>query len=205
MVKKTNVPEIRFKGFSGKWERKTLGKDIAQIIGGGTPSTSISQYWNGNIDWYSPTEIGDKIFANGSEKKITKLGLEKSSACILPAKKTILFTSRAGIGDMAILLNEGTTNQGFQSLVLNDQFDTYFIYSMGFLIKKFAEKFSSGSTFLEISGKKLGKMQLKAPSLPEQTKIGTYFKNLDHLISLQQKEIEKLKQIKSSCLSKMFV
>ena len=63
------VPEIRFKGFEGDWEEKRLSEDVADIVGGGTPSSFESSYWNGNIDWYSPTEIGTEVFANGSVKK----------------------------------------------------------------------------------------------------------------------------------------
>src|SRR5690625_5220150 len=112
--------------------------DTVDIIGGGTPSTKIPEYWNGEIDWYSPVEIGDQMYVTGSRRKITKLGLSKSSAKMLPANNTILFTSRAGIGDMAILKREGTTNQGFQSLVVNDDHNVYFIYYLNDKIKKFA-------------------------------------------------------------------
>ncbi|MGY5762609.1 restriction endonuclease subunit S [Vibrio cincinnatiensis] len=199
------VPQVRFDGFSGNWVSKTLGIDVATVIGGGTPNTMDNRYWNGEIDWYSPTEIGFSPFAYSSVKKITRLGLKNSSAKILPKDKTIMFTSRAGIGDMAILKNEATTNQGFQSLVLNEGYDTYFIYSMGHLIKDYALQNASGSTFLEISGKTLGKMKVKIPSLTEQTKIGQYFQNLDNLIALQQQKIDKLKNIKQACLGKMFV
>jgi len=177
-----NVPQIRFKGFTDAWEQRKL-IDIAEIVSGGTPSTNTQEYWNGDIDWYSPTEIGEKIYAEGSLKKITELGLQKCSAKILPAEKTILFTSRAGIGDMAILKCQGATNQGFQSLVIKKNFDTYFFYSMGHLIKKFALKNASGSTFLEISGKKLAKMPLLVPSYNEQNEISSFFKQLDDLIT----------------------
>lgn len=199
-----DVPEIRFKGFADKWERKTLG-EVADIIGGGTPSTSNKYFWNGSIDWYSPTEIGTKVFADGSEKKITELGLEKSSATILPANRTVLFTSRAGIGDMAILRHPATTNQGFQSIVLKDGYEVYFIYSMGYLIKDYALKYSSGSTFLEISGKLLARMPFRVPSLAEQQKIGEYFQNLDQLITQSQQKIEQLKHLKQALLQKMFI
>ncbi len=99
----------------------------------------------------------------------------------------MLFTSRAGIGDMAILRRSGTTNQGFQSLVLKGS-DTYFIYSMGHLIKAYAEANASGSTFLEISGKALGKMPVRLPDSEEQQKIGSFFKALDRLITLHQRK-----------------
>lgn len=200
-----DVPEVRFKGFAGAWDEKSLGDEVADIVGGGTPNTFEPTYWNGDIDWYSPTEIGTKVFADGSVKKITELGLHNSSAKLLPANKTILFTSRAGIGDMAILRRIGATNQGFQSIVLKDGYDPYFIYSMGHIIKDYAIKYSSGSTFLEISGKILGRMVIKVPSLTEQEKIGTYFHSLDKTITLHENELEKLNNLKKACLEKMFV
>lgn len=199
------MPEIRFKGFSGEWEEKGLGTDVAEIIGGGTPSTAISEFWDGDIDWYSPTEIGNNVYAEGSQKKITALGLKNSSAKILPAGNTVLFTSRAGIGDMAILAKPGATNQGFQSFIVKEGFSPYFIYSAGKKIKEFALKHASGSTFLEISGKQLGRMKILMPGLEEQTAIGNYFQKLDSLINKQQQQITKLNNIKQACLSKMFV
>jgi len=199
------IPEIRFKGFSGEWDEKELGTDVADIVGGGTPSTSISEFWNGDIDWYSPTEIGSNVYAEGSQKKITALGLNSSSAKILPAGNTVLFTSRAGIGDMAILTKPGTTNQGFQSFVVKEGFVPYFIYSAGKQIKEYALKHASGSTFLEISGKQLGRMKILVPCETEQTAIGNYFQKLDALIKQHQQQITKLNNIKQACLSKMFV
>ena len=165
------------------WEQCKLNK-IADIIGGGTPSTQTSEFWDGDIDWYAPAEMEGKIYANGSERKITKLGLQKSSAKLLPAYKTILFTSRAGIGKMAILQRVGATNQGFQSLVLKDEYNPYFIYSMGSKIKTKAETIASGSTFLEISGRMLGNIEISCPKENEQIKIGKYFNKLDNLITL---------------------
>lgn len=197
-------PKRRFAGFTDPWEQRKL-KEVAEIVGGGTPSTVNPEYWNGDIDWYSPTEIGNHVYAKGSTKKITKLGLEKSSAKILPPDKTVLFTSRAGIGDMAILKHPGATNQGFQSLVLKEGIDAYFIYSMGHLIKKYAEKNASGSTFLEISGRTLGDMPILMPSTNEQQKIGTFFNNLDKLITLHKRKLEKLENLKKAYLNEMFV
>ena len=178
---------------------------VADIISGGTPSTTQNEYWDGNINWYSPAEIGDKIYVYESQRKITKLGLENSSAKILPANKTILFSSRAGIGSMAILKAPATTNQGFQSLVLKDGYNTYFIYSMGHLIKNYAMKVASGSTFLEISGKALGNMDVLVPNESEQIKIGTFFEKLDNLITLHQRKLEHLQKQKKALLQQMFI
>ena len=197
-------PELRFEGFTDHWKDKKLNV-IADIIGGGTPSTLVSEYWNGDIDWYSPTEIGNEVYAKGSVNKITVEGYENSSAKMLPPNKTILFTSRAGIGDMAILQKEGCTNQGFQSLVLNNGYDPYFIYSAGHLIKKYALSKASGSTFLEISNKILGEMELAVPkSENEQQQIGSFFKNIDELITKHQNKHKRLVTLKKSMLEKMF-
>jgi type I restriction enzyme S subunit len=199
-----SVPAIRFKGFTDPWEQRKLG-EVADIVGGGTPSTSVAEYWDGDIDWYSPTEIGGSIYADNSNKRITQAGFQSCSATMLPAGRTVLFTSRAGIGDMAILRRPGCTNQGFQSLVVNDENDPYFIYSMGHLIKAYSEQHASGSTFLEISGKQLARMNTKMPSLSEQYQIGAFFQQLDSLITLHQRQLNSLKKIKRSCLEKMFV
>ena len=123
-----SVPRIRFKGFTDTWEQRKLGQ-LAEIVGGGTPDTTVKEYWNGDINWYAPAEISDKIFLESSQRKITPLGLQKSSARLLPPG-TVLFTSRAGIGNTAILQTEATTNQGFQSIVPHqNELNTYFIYS----------------------------------------------------------------------------
>jgi type I restriction enzyme S subunit len=197
-------PRLRFAGFTDAWEQRKLS-DVAEIVGGGTPSTLNHEYWDGDIDWYTPAEINNQIFVDSSERKITELGLQKSSAKILPADKTVLFTSRAGIGKMAILRRPGATNQGFQSLVLNDETDPYFIFSMGSMIKESAERAASGSTFAEISGKMLGNLEFMFPNEYEQRIIGEYFQSIDELITLHQREIEKLKQFKQAMLQKMFV
>ena len=185
------------------WEQRKLG-DIATIVGGGTPSTNNDAYWDGDIDWYSPAELGEQVYADRSVRRITQAGYDSCSATLLPAGKTILFTSRAGIGNTAILRRSACTNQGFQSLVMNDDIDVYFVYSMTDRIKKFAEQKASGSTFLEISGKGLAAGEFVFPSKDEQTAIGSMFKQLDHLITLHQRKYDKLCAVKKSMLDKMF-
>ena len=182
-----SVPEIRFSGFTDPWEQRKLS-ELAEIVGGGTPDTNNSAYWDGDIDWYAPAEMEGQRYAVSSVRKITELGLQKSSAKMLPAHRTVLFTSRAGIGKMAILQRPAATNQGFQSLVLRDGIDPYFIYSMGDKIKGIAEGVASGSTFLEISGKMLGSLEVMTPSIEEQKEIASFFRGIDDLITLHQRE-----------------
>jgi type I restriction enzyme S subunit len=199
------VPEIRFKGFTGAWEERKLG-DIADITGGGTPSTSNNDYWDGIINWYSPAEISNQIFLNSSQRKITELGYSSCSAKMLP-RGTVLFTSRAGIGKTAILSAEGCTNQGFQSIVPHaNELDSYFIFSRTHELKKYGEVVGAGSTFVEVSGKQMAAMTLMMPpKFNEQKMIGDFFKRLDSILTLHQRKLEMLKNIKQAFLDKMFV
>ena len=170
------------------WEQRKLG-DIADIVGGGTPSTGNQSYWDGDIDWYAPAEIADQIYANSSQKKITGLGYENSSAKMLPPG-TVLFTSRAGIGKTAILTQKGCTNQGFQSIVPHcGELDPYFIFSRTEELKRYGELVGAGSTFVEVSGKQMAVMELMMPpTMREQQTIGGFFQQLDHLITLHQRK-----------------
>lgn len=198
-----NKPRIRFRGFTEDWEQRKLG-DVAIITGGGTPSTNVPEYWNGDIDWYSPVEIGKNRYVSKSTRKITKLGLEKSSAKLLPIG-TVLFTSRAGIGNTAILQAEGCTNQGFQSITPDSkELDTYFLYTMTPRLKRYGEVTGAGSTFVEVSGKQMEKMSLVLPSLEEQKQIGRFFRTIDDSITLHQCKLKKLNLAKKSLLQKLF-
>lgn len=194
------VPEMRLPGFTDTWEQRKLG-DVADIVGGGTPSTAITEYWDGDIDWYAPAEIADQIFVNSSQRKITTEGLNNSSAKMLPVG-TLLFTSRAGIGKTAILAKEGCTNQGFQSIIPHkDELDSYFIFSRTDELKRYGETIGAGSTFVEVSGKQMANMTISIPTtMEEQRQIGTYFRNLNNLITLHQCKRDKYVNIKKGMM-----
>ena len=179
--------------------------EIADIVGGGTPNTSISEFWDGDIDWYAPTEILDQIYLSSSQRRISEQGLKNSSAKMLPVG-TVLFTSRAGIGKTAILIKEGCTNQGFQSIVPHKgSLDTYFIFSRAEELKRYGDTIGAGSTFVEVSGKQMSKMKLMMPrTMAEQEAIGTFFEHIDHLITLHQRECDLLDEFKQICLQRMF-
>ena len=197
------VPELRFAGFADDWEERKLG-ELSNIMGGGTPSTSNTEYWDGYIDWYAPAEIGEQSYVSKSKKTITELGLKKSSARILPIG-TVLFTSRAGIGNTAILAKEATTNQGFQSIVPDqNKLDSYFIFSRTNELKRYGEATGAGSTFVEVSGKQMSKMPIMVPELSEQKLVGSFFKQLDNTITRHQRKLELLKDLKKGYLQKMF-
>ena len=189
------IPKRRFKGFIDEWGQEKLS-NVANIVGGGTPSTKESSYWNGDINWFTPNEIGDSKYVKDSLRRITEKGLNNSSAQLLPANKTILFTSRATIGTIGILEEEASTNQGFQSLIVNDFNDVNFLYYKLLTMKRLFLKNSVGSTFLEISGKTMKKIDINIPSKIEQEKIGKLLSKIDKAISLhnlKKRKIEKLK------------
>lgn len=134
------------------WRVGKLGDEV-ETLGGGTPSTKKPDYWvDGDIAWYSPTDLtkSNTLFSLGSEKQITKLGLEKSSAKLFPAY-SILLTSRATIGEITINTCPACTNQGFITLVPNNKLGVYFL--LGWLLTQInlIKQLASGSTFLELS------------------------------------------------------
>ena len=196
----TREPRCFLGSFDFSWEQRKLG-DIADIVGGGTPSTGNQSYWDGDIDWYAPAEIADQIYANSSQKKITGLGYENSSAKMLPPG-TVLFTSRAGIGKTAILTRKGCTNQGFQSIVPHrGELDSYFIFSRTEELKRYGELVGAGSTFVEVSGKQMAVMELMMPpTMREQQTIGGFFQQLDNLITLHQRKCDEEKQKKKALM-----
>ncbi|USS89962.1 restriction endonuclease subunit S [Fructilactobacillus cliffordii] len=197
-------PQIRFTYFHDDWKQQKLG-ELVQVKGGGTPSSSIKSYWNGNIDWFTPTEVNNNGYLKHSKRKITEEGLKHSSANLLP-KNTILMSSRAGIGKMAILSNKATTNQGFQSLIPKNNNNPYFLYSMQNIISKEANKLSSGSTFTEISGKEVSKISIFIPiSSGEQEKIGNILNEIDELIKLYENKIKNIEKLKKVLLQNMFI
>jgi len=183
------------------WEVKTLG-NIVDIVGGGTPSSSVSKYWNGKINWFTPTEIGVNKYVYGSKRKITENGLKSSSAKVLK-QGSVLLTSRAGIGDMAILMNEACTNQGFQSLVVGEKNNNEFIYYLINTKKKELLEKASGSTFLEISPNNVRSILIPVPPLPEQKLIATTLVDTDELISSLDALIHKKRRIKEGAMQEL--
>ena len=196
------IPELRFPEFSGKWDEKRI-RDIAKVVGGGTPKTENDDYWDGDINWFTPSEIGKK-YVYESQRKITNEGLQNSSAKLLP-EDSILLSTRATIGEVNIKKNKTTTNQGFQSLIVKQEYNNEFIYYLLNLYKREMIKHSSGSTFLEISKKEVEKINIKVPNLEEQDKIANFISLIDKKIEIKEKEVENLKKFKKGLLQKMFV
>ena len=208
LMQKLFTQQLRFKSDDGtdfpEWEEKKLG-EICDIIGGGTPDTNKAEYWNGNIQWFTPTEIGNTKYISESKRKITQLGFEKSSAKLLPVG-TILFTSRATLGEMSITTVECTTNQGFQSLIPNKNFvHPDYLYYLQPILQKYCYSKASGSTFLEISAKSLKECHIPLPCKAEQQKITDCLSSMDSLIQNQQNVVTIWQQRKKALLQQMFI
>ena len=164
-------------------------------MGGGTPDTTVQEYWNGGIQWFTPSEIGKNKYADKSERTISQEGLNNSSAKLLPIN-TILLSTRATIGESSIAKEECCTNQGFQSLIANEEIVCYeyLYYLVATLTKELIRK-SCGSTFLEISANEVRKIKTFIPNLEEQSKVSSLLSLIDERIATQIKIIEKLESL----------
>ena len=153
------------------WERKKLG-EISDIINGGTPDTTVPKFWDGENLWITPKDMGklESIYVDDTLRKLTDEGLNNSSAKILPPNSIIL-SSRAPIGHLAINTKPISTNQGCKGLVPKKGVDTLFLY---YFLSKSVDLLNSlgtGATFKELSGSKLGTVEIPLPPLPEQQRI----------------------------------
>ncbi len=202
--KNNKVPKLRFPEFDENWEENILSS-YTSIISGGTPDTTNQKYWNGEINWFTPTEIGIEKYVSESQRKITSLGLSKSSAKLIKAN-SILLTSRATIGAISINKKDCATNQGFQSLIPNGINLNYLYYLIS--TRKFQNKLfihSSKSTFLEISHKEISKLKINVPiNKREQEKIGLFFDLIDNKIQIIKSKIDILKKYKKGTQKNIF-
>ena len=203
--KKLFSQQLRFKNNDcafPNWDLKEL-QDVCKIIGGGTPETNKTEYWNGDIQWFTPTEIKSN-FVSKSERTITDLGLKNSSAKVLP-KGTILITTRATIGETSIALKECTTNQGFQSLIANKDINNIYIFYWIRVNKYELTKRANGSTFPEISKSEIEKIKIPIPNIEEQNKIAIFLSTIDEKITLQKDLLTQYEMQKKYLLTNLFV
>ena len=187
------------------WQKIKLS-DVCEVIGGGTPSTKNYDFWNGDIPWLTPKDLSgyNSRYISKGERNITKEGLQNSSARMLP-KGSILLTSRAPIGYVAIAKNDVCTNQGFKSLVLKEGYCSEFFY---YLLKNNIEYIvgmGSGSTFAEISGTQVKNLEFTIPPLDIQKKIAEVLGALDDKIELNNKINNNLEQQAQALFKSWFI
>ncbi len=181
--------------------------EVCTSSGGGTPSTTVQEYWNGDIPWLTPTEISnvDFCFVADTKRKITKKGLESSSAKLMPAD-SILMSSRANIGDVVVNTVPMTTNQGFINIIPNrDIIDTnYFSYWLK-TRKDYFIQVSTGSTFLELSKSAFREITIDLPDMPVQKKIADILSAYDSKIENNNKIIKNLEATAQTIFNEWFI
>ena len=198
----SKVPEIRFTGFTDDWEQRKLG-ELGTITTGSTPSTAIPDYYSyDGIVWVTPTDICENITFE-SARKLSDLGQQVGR--VVP-KNTILVTCIASIGKNTMLGNTGSFNQQINGLTPNEnECDPYFLLTESAMWSAKMKSSAAAGTMQIVNRTEFSELKTWLPSLIEQQAISDFFRQLDHLITLHQRKLEKLKQLKQAMLHKMFV
>jgi len=185
---KKNVPDIRFPGFTDVWEQRKVGAIANKTFGGGTPKTSVPEYWDGNIPWIQSSNLSEhQLFDVDIQKHITSDGLQKSAAQLVP-KNSIAVVSHVGVGKLVFMPFEYTTSQDFISLADLNTDPTFSCYA---LYKKLQDDLHivQGSAIKGITKEVLLNKEISVPEFAEQKKIGEVLRSVDNLITLHQRNI----------------
>ena len=189
-----------------EWKEVTLG-EIGTIVGGATPSTKNTSFYDGNIPWLTPKDLsvnGNKYIFRG-ERNITEAGFKSCSCKMLP-KGSVLFSSRAPIGYVAIAANDMCTNQGFKSVIPNEETDSEFLYYLLKYNKDNIASQGSGTTFAEVSGKTMKDIEVVVPKEKEdQRRIASILSSLDRKIELNNKINADLEEMAQAIFKNWFV
>jgi type I restriction enzyme S subunit len=193
-------PNIRFKGFTDPWEQRKLG-ELGEISTGSTPSTANSAYYSDDgMPWVTPTDI-NALTISDTPRKLSEEGAKVGR--VVPAN-TILCTCIASIGKNTLLTVKGSFNQQINSLTPYDENDAYFLLTESEIWSNTMKRMAASGTMQIVNKAEFSELKTKVPNLAEQQQIGTYFKNLDNLITLHQRKYNKLLNVKKSMLEKMF-
>jgi len=194
----------RFGSLPNDWKVSEIS-DIAEVVGGSTPSTSNDDYWGGGIPWATPTDItalsGNTI--SETEDTITEEGLESASTHLLPPN-SVLMTSRATIGKCAINTVEMATNQGFKNLLPSAEIDPWYLYYRMLDTASFLNSLGSGSTFDEVSKTEVQSVDIPVPPLSEQRKIATVLYTVDRAIEKTEEVITQVERLRKGAMQNLF-
>jgi type I restriction enzyme S subunit len=191
-------------GVPGGWEQRRIG-DVADCVGGGTPSTSVSEYWeDGDVTWITPTDVtrNEHFVLLDSEKKITVTGLQNSSAKLVPSH-AVLMTSRASVGFFAVAEREVCTNQGFISIVPHDPIvSSYILFYLSERVEEI-RAMGSGSTYPEVSRGKFRELEIVLPRRPLCLAFGEQITGLLRQIRVLKQQNEKLRAARDLLLPRL--
>ncbi|MBQ8488930.1 MAG: restriction endonuclease subunit S [Pseudobutyrivibrio sp.] len=188
-----------------KWKTCTIG-DIGTVVGGATPPTKKEEnYLDGTISWITPKDLAgfSGRYISRGERNITEIGLNSCSTQLMPAH-TVLFSSRAPIGYVAIAENEVCTNQGFKSVIPNTDTDYMFLYYLLKYNKNKIENLGSGTTFKEVSGSTMRNVEIKVPeTIEEQRKVASILSAIDDKIENNNAINDNLANLRDALLPKL--
>lgn len=199
-----HIPQLRFKDFNDKWEKIKVSEIGSKTFGGGTPKTSEELYWNGNLNWIQSSDLDEhNLFITDTNKKITKEGLNKSAAKLIP-KDSIAIVTRVGVGKLSLVPFEFATSQDFLSisdLKIDKNFASYLLYK---LVQREKENVQGTSIKGITKDDLLSKQVCISNNEAEQSAIGTLFQTFDELLSAYKDNLANYQAFKASMLSKMF-
>lgn len=191
-----------------EWEIKVIG-EVSKIINGGTPKTSVKEYWEGDINWITPKDLGKLkgVYVSETPRKISKLGLQKSSARLFK-ENSIILSTRAPIGHLAINQVPMSTNQGCRGIVPNSNLNVNYLFYFLKLNIKLLNDLGTGTTFKELSTKALSSIKIPIPPLAEQKQIVAIldqaFEAIDQAKANIEKNIVNAKELFQSKLNAIF-
>ncbi len=194
----------KYEEIPNDWNLKTLD-DVGKIVGGGTPKTTISKYWDGDILWATPTDLTkiEENFIDDTGRKISQKGLDESSAKLIEPGN-LIFSSRATVGECKINTKPITTNQGFQNIIPKKEHDKKFVFYTLLQNKIKFIRFAYGTTFLEIGKNNLKKVKIVFPeNKKEESEIANILSNLDILLSSYRKIIKNNKSLKIGLMQQL--
>lgn len=200
----TLQPKLRFPEFDGDWKKEFI-KNISDFIGGGTPDTSKSEFWQGNIPWISSSDIFENEILKISVSRFINLDALNNSATKLIPKGSLLIVSRVGVGKFAIAPTDICTSQDFTNLILKeDEVNNSFLAYQLFSNKNVLLKISQGTSIKGFTSSDLKSVLVLLPSLPEQQKIADYLSTVDNKINLLEEKKAQLALYKKAMMQKLF-
>lgn len=202
----SQIPGVRFKGFTDAWEQRKLD-DIAKIkTGGGTPKTANPEYWSGNIPWIQSSDLAEGDIVHVNINKFINNNALKNSAAKLISRDSIALVTRVGVGKVAVINQDFTTSQDFLSLSDFDGSDIKFLAYQLYRLMQENAKVLQGTSIKGITKTELIEQSISIPSSgQEQNLISAVLSKIDSIITLHQRKLERLQEVKKGLLQKMFV
>lgn len=184
------------------WEKKRLG-DVCDVIGGSTPKTEVKEFWNGNLNWFTPAEIADAKYYSSSDRKITTEAVKASGLTLMPPG-TVLLTSRAPIGKVGITTEYSYCNQGFKNLICRENLYNEYLYHTLIYFNEEIKAKGRGVTFKEISKKATESISIPVPPLAIQKRIASELDRINELIEIKRSQLADLDALAQSLFYEIF-